>query len=76
MSEDDEERFQSSNKWWICNKSFDEGDNFVRDHCHTTGKYRGYAHWSCNIYLRVNKKVPVISHNLKAYDSHIIMEEI
>ena len=26
MSEEDEKRFQSSNKFWICNKSFTDED--------------------------------------------------
>ena len=34
MSEEDEKRFQSSNKCWICNKLFDAGDNEVE-----IGKY-------------------------------------
>ena len=76
MSAEDEERFQSGNKCWICNKLFDVGDNKVRDHCHITGKYRGSAHWSCNINLRLTKKVPVIFHNLRGYDGHLIIKEI
>ena len=59
MPAEDEERFQLSNKCWLCNKSFDVGDNKVRDHCHITGKYRGSAHWSCNIDLRLTEKIPV-----------------
>ena len=39
MSEENEERFQSSKKCWIYNKSFDVGDNKVRDHNLITGKY-------------------------------------
>ena len=68
--EKDEQRFQSSNKCWICDKLFDVGDNKVRDHYHTTEKYRGSAHWSCNINLKLTKIVPSIFHNLKGYDSH------
>ena len=73
MSVKDEERFQSSNKCWICNKLIDLGDNKVRDHDHITGKYRGSAHWNCNINLKLNKKVPAIFHNLRGYDRHLIM---
>ena len=51
MSAKEEERFQLSNSCWICNKLFDAVDNKVIDHCHITGKYRGSAHWSCNINL-------------------------
>ena len=36
MSEKDEQRFQSSNKCWMCDKLFDVGDNKVRDDCHVT----------------------------------------
>ena len=72
--EEEEERFQLSNSSWICDKLFDVGDDKVRDHCHRTGRYRGYAHWSCNI--KLTKNVPVIFHNLRGYDSHLKMKEI
>ena len=49
MSAEEEKRFQLSNSCWICNKLFDVGDEKVRDHCHITEKYRGAAHWSCNV---------------------------
>ena len=76
MSVEDERRFQSSNKYWICNKFFVTGDNNVRDHDNVTGKYRGSAHCSCSINLKVTKKFPVIIYNLKSCDSHLIMQEI
>ena len=76
MSAEDEERFRLSNISWICNKLFDAGDNRVRDHCHVTRKYRGSAYWSCNNNLKLTKKVPVIFHNLRGYDSHLIMQKI
>ena len=37
----------------------------VRDHCHTTVKYRGYAHRDCNINLKSNHKIHVVFNNLK-----------
>ena len=49
MSVEDERRFQSSNKCWICNNLFTAEDIKVRDHDHITGKYRGSVHWSCNV---------------------------
>ena len=73
MSAKDERRFQSSNKCWIHNKLFVAKDNKVRDHCHIAG---GSAYWSCNINLRLTKEVPVIFHNLRGYNSHLIMQEI
>ena len=76
MSEKDEQIFQSSNKCWIYDKLFDVVDNKVRDQCHITRKYRGSAHWSCNVNLKLTKKVPVIFHNLKGYGSHLIMPKI
>ena len=60
---------------WICGKLID-GDEKARDHCHITGKYRGAAHWNCNINFKITKKVPVIFHNLKGYDSHLVFKEL
>ena len=56
MSSEDDERFHSSHKCWICNKLFDARENKVRDHDHVTGKYRGSANWSRNINLKLTKK--------------------
>ena len=76
MSEKDEQRFRSSNKYWICDKLLDVGDNKVKDHRDITGKYRGSAHWSCNIKFKLTKKVPVILHNLRGYYRHLIIKGI
>ena len=76
ISVEDEKRFQLSNKCWICDKLFAVGDNKVRDHCHITGKYRGSAHLNGNVNLGLTKKASVIIHNLRGYDSHLIMQEI
>ena len=75
MSIEENEKFERSNICWICGKLIDF-DQKVRDHCHITGKYRGSAHWSSNINLKISKKVPVIFHNLKGYDNHLIFKEL
>ena len=62
VSAKEEERFQSSNICWICNKLFDVADNKVRDHCHVTGKYRGAVHWSCKFNFKMTNEAPVIFH--------------
>ena len=61
---------------WICSKLIENSDDKVRDHCHISGKYRGAAHWCCNINLKVSRKVPVIFHNLKRYDSDLIFKQL
>ena len=33
------------------------------------------AHWSCNINLKLNKKIPVIFHNLRGYGSQLIINK-
>ena len=76
MSAVEEERFQLSNSFWICDKLFDVGGEKVRDHCHMTRKHRGAAYWSCNINLKLTNKIPVIFHNLRGYDSNFKMKEI
>ena len=76
MSVEDEIRCQSQIINWICNKLFFEEDNKVIDHDHITGKYRGSAHCSCNINLKLTKNVPVIWYNLRGYDGYLIMQEV
>ena len=75
MTAEQNEEFERSNIYWIWGKliNFDEK---VRDHCHITGKYRGAAHWSYNINLKISKKIPVIFHDLKGYASHLIFKEL
>ena len=46
----------------------------VRDHCHFTGKYCGPAHSKCNLWLRRQKFIPVLFHNLSGYDSHLLVK--
>ena len=32
----------------------------------------GFAHRDCDINVKLNQKVPIVFHNLKNYDSHLI----
>ena len=36
----------------------------------------GAAHWSCNINVKLTKKISLIFHNLKGYGCHLIIKEI
>ena len=79
MTDEDEDSFQKSDKCHICNKPYKDKDIRVRDHCHITGKFRGSAHQDCNLKLQIKPetiKIPIISHNLRGYDSHFIMQQI
>ena len=76
MTEKGEHLFQQSNSCWICKNLIDKDEENVRDHCHVTGKFRGSAHWNCNINLQLTKRVPIIFHNLSGYDSHLIFNEL
>ena len=76
VTAEENEEFERSNICWICGGLIDIADDKVRDHCHIAGKYRGSAYWSCNINLKISKKVPVIFHNLKEYGSHFIFKEL
>ncbi len=57
----------------ICEKAFDDNKK-VHDHCHLTGQYRGAAHNQCNLKFHAPDFIPVILHNFRGYDSHIIVE--
>ena len=76
MTEDDKTDFKKSKSCHICNKKYTKNDTRVRNHCHITGKYRGSAHNDCNLNFKLTKKIPVIFHNLRGYDSYFIMQQI
>ena len=74
MTKKDNEDFKNSTKCWICNNIYDDGNVKVRNYCHVTGKYRGFAHRDCNINIKLNHKIHIVFHNLKNYDFHFITQ--
>ena len=75
MTPQEKQEFRKAINCHICDKPLNK--DRVKDHDHITGKYRGAAHTNCNLnYNYKNVKIPVIFHNLRGYDSHLIMQEI
>ena len=72
ISADQEHEFQATTDCHICGEVL--GADRVRDHCHLTGVYRGAADNECNINYKFTGKIPVVLHNLRGYDSHLIMQ--
>ena len=74
ITDEQEAEFRKATVCSICNKNFKPEVTKVRDHCHFTGIYRGCAHEKCNLdYSFRYFKIPVFFHNLKNYDSHLII---
>ena len=84
LTEEQEREFQQATHCYMCEERFDQlfpdgsGDKWskVRDHNHATGEYRGAAHNICNINKKRSYHIPVFFHNLRGYDSHLIMQGI
>ena len=82
MSQDDECRFKNAFNCHICKKPL--GEDRVRDHNHITGDFRGAAHNECNLAYKYKKMnadfntftIPIVFHNLRGYDSHILMKRL
>ncbi|CAB4039210.1 Gastrula zinc finger, partial [Paramuricea clavata] len=72
IERDEEQAFQDAVNCHIC--GYELGADRVRDHCHLTGKFRGAAHNDCNLNYSFTGRIPVILHNLRGYDSHLIMQ--
>lgn len=73
LSEQEEKLFQSQKNCYICNMSI-SGKDKVRDHCHISGKFRGAACSRCNSQFKYKMEIPVVFHNLKGYDAHLILK--
>ena len=80
MKEQDKIAYEKATHCWICEQEIKNSTNpIVRHHCPFTGQYRGSAHKSCNLKLKIKPgvtKIPVVFHNLKGYDSHLIVQKI
>ena len=74
MTKDDWRLFHKASRCYICGK--DLGADKVRDHDHITGRFRGAAHNECNLNYKFTRKIPVVFHDLRGYDSHLIMSAI
>jgi uncharacterized protein YbaR (Trm112 family) len=72
ITEGQEREFQDASDCHICRGPL--GADRVRDHDHLTGKYRGAAHNDCNLNYTFTENIPVVLHNLRGYDSHLIMQ--
>ena len=81
MTEQNIKDYENATKCWICEQEIAPlpHNPKVRGHCHFPGKYRGAAHKSCNLNLKIQPsktKIPVVFHNLRGYDGHLIMQQI
>ena len=79
FSFEEENEFQAAVNCHICDEPL--GVIRVRDHCHLTGNFRGAAHNECNLNFKYQMEqnrffIPVVIHNLRGYDSHLIMNSI
>ena len=86
MSEKAESEFQSATNCYICGRQFNEKLIKVRDHAHE-GKsgcnsspqytnYRGASCQRCNLNLQNPTFIPVVMHNCRGFDSHLIMSGV
>ena len=75
LTEEDEATHREATQCVLCNEDFTASNWKVRDHDHRTGQYRGACHTNCNIYYFQHRYLPIFVHNLRGYDSHIILKE-
>ena len=73
ITPEEQEQHNKATHCHICNNELN-GDS-VRDHDHETGKYRGAAHSKCNINYFQRRRLPIVFHNLKNYDSHFLLQQ-
>ena len=76
MTEKDEEDYGNKNTCRFC-ETIIECDK-VRDHCHSTGKYRGPNHNSCNINVtqKQSNYIPFIFHKFSNNDCHMFFRKL
>ena len=80
MTAVDKQDFKCAKTCCLCKKPLGKDKIREHDHLHVTGKYRGAAHSVCNLEEGKQRtrrlEIPVFFHNLKGYDSHMIVSEV
>ena len=82
LTNEQKKLYQNAKIYYICKEKFEEkhakDKNYpkVRDHCHSTGEYRGSAHSIHNLKYSIPKKVPIVFHNGFYYDHNFIIKEL
>ena len=76
LTKENEEDFKNNNICRFCEKEI--LSDKVRDHCHLTGKYRGPAHNTCNINVKLKDSnfIPFAFHNFSNYDCHMFFKKL
>lgn len=74
FTENDAYNFRNAIRCHICEQLL--WGKRVRDHCHLTGRFRGAAHWHCNLQYKIPKFIPIFFHNLSGYDCHLFIKEL
>ena len=76
MTQNDWKKYNNTKCYYVCNGEFTKENKKVRDHNHITNNYRGAACDNCNKQLKLSHIIPVIFHNLKGYDMHLLLQEV
>lgn len=71
-----ESEFHTASHCHLCGLKFEKKHDKVRNHDHITGKFFGAAHLNCNLHFKQVEFIPVILHNLRGFDAHIIMQRL
>jgi ureidoglycolate hydrolase len=71
LTDDELNEFDAAAHCHICTELL-HGDK-VRDHDPRTGIYRGAAHRQCNAKYFPVERIPIIIHNFKNYDCHLLL---
>ncbi|OXA47874.1 hypothetical protein Fcan01_16837 [Folsomia candida] len=70
------QQYGNCNICHICGEKITNVNEKVRDHDHQTGLFRGGAHFTCNAYYRPNPRIPILMHNFRNYDCHLLLSSI
>ena len=76
MTREDEEDYRNNNICRFCENEI--LSDKIRDHCHSTGKYRGPAHNACNINVKQKDSnfIRFAFHNCSNNDCYIFFKRL